>query len=87
MKPADGNHTLVTDAVPAGPGGVPPAQPSTSVTYLFDSAGMHTTFGILEWVESPPPGLYFKGDIAVRFIDTTHFVAVNGSAEYSGTWS
>ena len=78
MKPGNGSYRLTT--LPQ------PGIPSTSVVYTIDDAGLHTTFGILEWEPDPPPGAFVKGAIAIRFISPTEFVALNGPDNYAGTY-
>ena len=79
MKPPNGSYSLTTDPQPG--------LPSTTVRYTIDDDGIATTFGLLLWIELPPPGMFKKGDIGLRFTDATHFVAVNGTDSYSGTYA
>lgn len=79
MKPQPGRYSLTTVSQP----GIP----STTVVYEITDDGIPTTFGLLVWQESPPPGMFRDGDIAIRFIDGTHFVAVNGATNHGGTYA
>ena len=79
MKPANGRYVLTTLGQP----GIPP----TSVTYEVTDDGIPTTFGLLLWVENPPPGMFAKNDVAIRFTDSTNFIAVNGPDNHAGTYA
>ena len=79
MKPSNGSYRLTTLAQPGFP--------STSVVYTVTDDGIPTTFGMLEWTDLPPPGMFVKGDIALRFTTPTDFVALNGAASFAGTYA
>jgi hypothetical protein len=81
MQPPPGTYRLTTDGTPTSP--------PTTVTYTVTPEGIPTTFGLLTWTENPPPGMYRKGEIGLRFLssDPPVFVAVNGSESYSGTYT
>ena len=79
MKPSNGSYRFTTLAQPGAP--------STSVVYTVTDDGIPTTFGLLEWVEMPPPGMFVHGDVALRFTSETDFVALNGNASFAGTYA
>ena len=79
MKPANGAYSLTTDAQP-GLG-------STTVRYVVTDDGIDTTFGRLLWVETPPPGMFALPPIALRFEDSSHFTAINGSQSFTGSYA
>ena len=59
--------------------------PAFDVHYTIDDAGVHTTFGVLVW--SAEDDMYRLGSIALRFVDSTHFVGLNGNNGYGGTYA
>jgi hypothetical protein len=79
MKPANGPYSLTT--LPQ------PGVPSTTVRYEVTDEGIPTTFGLLVWVELPPPGMFVHGDVALRFLDEDSFVAINGADSYEGSYA
>ena len=79
MKPNDGAYNLTTTAQP-GIG-------ATTVRYVIEDGHIDTTFGRLEWTDDPPPGMFINGAVALRFLDATHFVGVNGNTGYGGTYA
>ena len=72
MKPVSGTYKFTVQ-----PGGF-------TVTYIIDAAGCHTTFGLLLWEEAGD--CYRLHDIALRFVDGSTFVGVNGPDNFTGTY-
>lgn len=69
MRPVTGNYKLTRDG-----------QPGVTMTVRIDDFGMHTTFGLFEWIAEPSPGMFFRSPgLAVRFLTDTV-----GVAEYQG---
>lgn len=75
VRPPNGPHTLTVSS------------PPSVVSYAFAPDGVRTTFGSLAWYDDPAPLHCQRGSIGITFYDDGTFVAVNGSENYSGTWT
>lgn len=78
MKPANGTYRL-------------DYKPGQSWIVTVTDDGLETPIGHFAYVPPPPPGdMYVRPgtpDVAIRFVDATHYVAIVGADNYGGSYA